>query len=190
MWHLPLFRPLPRLALAGLSLLGAIGCACAADGVNPADVHVSRNGDSFTVDLVMHASVPPAQAFEVLTDFDHMASFVPNLRASQVLSRQGAVLKVSQQGVAQFGPVSRSFESVREVRLIPPSEIRVHGLSGSVKRMDSLMQLQPEPGGTRLQYHAEVDPGSWMPPLVGPALVQHETAEQFSAMLDEMARRH
>jgi hypothetical protein len=51
------------------------------------------------------------------------------------------------------------------------------------------MQLEPEAGGTRLQYHAEVQPEFWMPPLIGPAIVRHETAEQFSAIIDEMIRR-
>jgi hypothetical protein len=55
--------------------------------------------------------------------------------------------------------------------------------------MDSVMRLEPEPGGIRLQYHAEVQPNFWLPPMIGPALVQHETAEQFSAMIHEMLRR-
>ena len=51
------------------------------------------------------------------------------------------------------------------------------------------MQLEAETGGTRLQYHAEVQPDFWFPPLIGPALVQRQTAEQFSAMIQEMLRR-
>lgn len=51
------------------------------------------------------------------------------------------------------------------------------------------MQLEAEPGGTRLHYHAEVVPGFWFPPMIGPALVRHETAEQFSAIIREMMRR-
>lgn len=153
------------------------------------DVHVERADGGFVVDVVMHAPVRPAQAWAVLTDFEHMASFVPNLNSSRVLERGDGVLKVLQQGVARYGVFSANFESLREIRLTPFSEIRAHGLGGNIQRMESLMRLDPEGSGTRLSYHAEAQPGFWFPPMIGPALVRNETAEQFSAMLDEMLRR-
>jgi len=176
-------RILPALLLA---------LACHAGGepaVVPADVQVQRQGSHFSIDVVMHASVPPPLAFEVLTDFDHMARFVPNLQDSRVLERRGLTWRVAQKGAAHWGLITLPFESVRELQLDPPREIRAHALSGSTSAMDSLMQLEPEPGGTRLHYHAEVEPGGWFPPGIGPALVQHETSEQFSAMLREMQAR-
>ena len=166
--------------------------AMSADGppaVPDNDVSVQRSGASFTVDVAMFTPVPPALAWAVLTDFDHMGSFVPNLSSSQVLERSDTLLKVAQKGVARYGLFSANFESVREISLSPQREIRAHNVSGNVKSMDSVMQLQAEGSGTRLHYHAEVIPGFWFPPLIGPSLVRHETAEQFSAMLQEMLRR-
>ena len=174
------------------ALLVPVQAAMSADGppaVPDSDVSVQRSGASFTVDATMFTPVPPALAWEVLTDFDHMGSFVPNLSSSQVLERSDALLKVAQKGVARYGFFSANFESVREISLSPQREIRAHNVSGNVKRMDSVMQLQADGSGTRLHYHAEVMPGFWFPPLIGPSLVRHETAEQFSAMLREMLRR-
>lgn len=183
-------RKLAALLASGC-LLAGIGpnAAAAASLVAPEAVQVERHGGAFTIDVVMHTPVPPARAYEVLTDFDHMVRFVPNLTESRVLERHEGGLKIQQKGVARWGVFTLNFESVRELRLVPPREIRAHTVSGNVKSMDSLMQLTPEPGGTRLQFHAEVEPGSWFPPGIGPALVQHETAEQFSAMLGEMLNR-
>ncbi len=178
------------LALA--AMLGQAPQALAAEAaplVADADVQVQRSGGSFTVDMAVYAPVSPALAWAVLTDFDHMGSFVPNLSSSQVVERSDALLKVSQKGVARYGFFSARFESVREISLSPQREIRAHNVGGNVKRMESVMQLEAEGSGTRLHYHAEVQPGFWFPPLIGPALVRHETAEQFSAMLREMARR-
>lgn len=62
-------------------------CAPAVDdpaAVADKDVRVERNANGFTVDMLAHAPVRPALAWEVLTDFDHMADFVPNLRTSRV----------------------------------------------------------------------------------------------------------
>lgn len=175
------------------ALLGPVQMSLAADGpplVADTDVRVERTGANFTVDLTMHAPVEPALAWTVLTDFEHMADFVPNLTSSQVTERSETLLKVAQKGVARYGIFSTHFESLREIHLTPLREIRAHGVGGNIQRMESLMQLEADGAGTRLTYHAEVLPGFWFPPLIGPALVRHETAEQFSAMLHEMVRRH
>ncbi|WP_394787113.1 SRPBCC family protein [Rhodoferax sp.] len=184
-------RYLCLLALAGL--LGS-GAALATDAPAPAlvadsDVKVERSNGAFTVDLTVHAPVAPERAWAVLTDFEHMADFVPNLNSSQVSERSDSMLKVTQKGVAHYGIFSSHFESTREIHLAPPHEIRAHGVGGNIQRMESRMQLEAEGSGTRLTYHAEVLPGFWLPPLIGPSLVQHETAGQFSAMLQEMLRR-
>lgn len=152
-------------------------------------VRVERAGPSFSVDLVMHAPVAPSLAWAVLTDFAHMADFVPNLTRSEILESRDNLIKVGQKGTARYGFFSTDFESVRDIRLAPPNEIRAHGIGGNIKRLESVMQLEAEPGGTRLHYHAEVVPGFWFPPMIGPALVRHETAEQFSAIIGEMVRR-
>jgi len=179
-----------------LMALAAMLCpvqeAMTADGpsiVSDSDVRVERSGGNFTVDLSMYAPVALSLAWAVLTDFEHMGEFVPNLVSSQVIERSDAMLKVNQKGVARYGLFSANFESIREIRLSPPREIKAHGVGGNIQRMESVMQLQAEGAGTRLNYHAEVLPGFWFPPFIGPALVRHETAEQFSAMLHEMIRR-
>jgi carbon monoxide dehydrogenase subunit G len=179
-------RSLAILALAAaLTAHAAEGPAAVAD----TDVHVARANGSFTVDMAVHVPVDAARVWAVLTDFEHMADFVPNLTSSQVTERSDTLVKVTQKGVAKYGFFSTQFESVREIHLAPPHEIRAHGVGGNIQRMESRMQLEPEGSGTRLTYHAEVLPGFWFPPVIGPSLVQHETAEQFSAMVREMQRR-
>ncbi|WP_235943402.1 SRPBCC family protein [Zoogloea dura] len=185
------------LTVRALGLASWVACilpmpvtAGAPPAVTEAAVHVERTANGgFAVDLVMLARVPPALAWAVLTDFEHMASFVPNLTRSQVLSSQGNLLQISQKGIARYGPFSTEFESIRDIQLTPKREIRAHGSGGNVRQMESLMQVEAADEGTRLRYHAEVLPGFWFPPWVGTALVRHETAEQFSAVINEMQRR-
>ena len=72
------------LVVLAASLLSP-GPAAAADTpplVPDNDVRVERSGNTFTVDVVMHAPVPLAQAWAVVVDFGHMAEFVPNLTAA------------------------------------------------------------------------------------------------------------
>ena len=157
--------------------------------VSDNDVRVIRLGDTFRVNVAVHTPVTPSQAWAVLTDFDHMSGFLPNLTSSQVMQRSDNLLKVAQKGGARFGFFSKDFESIREIEINPNIEIRANNIGGNLKRMQSVMQLQPEGTGTRLTYRADVEPGFWFPPMIGPSLVRHETAEQISALLKEMLRR-
>lgn len=153
------------------------------------DVQVQRTGQSFTIDLSFYAPVPPARAWAVLTDFEHMAEFLPNLTSSHVSKLSDTELKVSQTGVAKYGMFSTNFESVREITLTPETEIHAHGVGGNLQHLESVMHLHPEGSGTKLVYHVEAMAGFWFPPLIGPSLVRHDTAAQFSAMVREMQRR-
>lgn len=179
------------MALA--TLVCPVRMVLAGDGqlmVPEGDVHVERSAGGFKVDFTTAVAVPPALAWAVLTDFEHMAEFVPNLTSSQVTERSESKLTVVQKGVVRHGLFEADFESVREITLTALHEIRAHGVGGNIRRMDSLMQLQAEGAGTRLTYRAQVLPSFWFPPLIGPAIVRRETAEQFSAIVREMLRRH
>ena len=171
----------PRIALAA--------AAAQAQQVPERDIQVERVGHGFTVDMDTFFPVSQPLVWAVLTDYEHMSEFVPNLTSSEVTDRTASGLTVTQKGVARYGPFSSAFESMREIRLTAPSEIRSRGIGGTLKRMESWTRLSHEGSGTRLTYHTEVVPGVWFPPIVGPSVVREQTARQFSAMLGEMLRR-
>jgi len=148
-----------------------------------------RNGIYFA-DLSLQVAVPPALAIEVLTDFDHMAAFVPNLLSSRVVSRDGNIYRIAQQGKASFGPFSFAFESERRIELHPDGRLISQALSGSTKYMRSELAVQGSAGGTSLNYHIEMVPERWLPSSFGTSFMRHELAEQFSALAREMERRH
>ena len=142
------------------------------------DIRVQRHGNAFSIDAVMHAPVPPATAWEVLTDFEHMPRYQSSLKSSQVLERSPQRVLVQQKGVARFGPFSNAFESVREMQLTPQRSIRAQQVSGSaLKQMASLMTLEPEEGGTRLTYRADMEPETALPPLLGVPVSVKDTVE-------------
>ncbi len=158
--------------------------------LQPDDVRVERLAEGIRIELEVTTPVPPTIAWRVLTDFDNMPRFVPNLESSRVVASQGNVLKIEQRGTAHFGPISQHFESVREVVLQPQREVAVRQLSGTARRMESRMRLSTGvDGNARIEYRAEIVPDGPIPPLFGPAFLRHEIAEQFSAMINEMMRR-
>lgn len=175
-----------------LWMLGLAGTAVA-DGPPPLladdDVAVDYRAGTYFASLSLRVAVPPAVALEVLTDFEHMAAFLPNLTSSRLVARSANVYRVVQHGKADFGPFSFPFESERRIELLPDGRILAQALSGSTKAMRSELHYQAAGGGTRIDYKLEVEPDRWLPSVLGINLMRHELAEQFSALGREMLRR-
>lgn len=181
-----------RRAFAALLTLFAMGVgiskfAAAAD--TDIDVKVNVDGDVVRVDasLVMNASLP--EVWAVMTDFDHMARFISNLKSSSAVAGAGNLVTVSQTGEATFGPMRYKFESVREIRLWPMERVQSRMLTGNMKRFEGTTLLVPEATGTRVHYHSEAVPKAWIPPLIGVGFIERETREQFAEFRVEVMRR-
>ena len=175
-------RLLSMLLLAGLALPGR--------ALTDDDVTVDYKDGTYTASLRTRTPAPPTIVLAVLTDFEHMAEFMPGVVSSHIVARQGNSYQVSQRGKVSFGPFSMSFESLRQIDVVDGQRILSRSLAGSARRMQSEMRIEPLEHGTRLEYHIEVEPESWIPSSLGANFLQHELAEQFNALTKEMFRRY
>ena len=173
-----------------VSLLISLSLGSAHCAEKEVAVAVSESGDGFIVQATIRPPVSLQTAWDVLIDFDHMASILSNLTASRVVSRNGNVLIVKQEGVARFGIFSYPFKAEREIRIEPPRQILARNLSGTLKRMESELQLIPgSAGGVRIEYRAEFAFDSIIAGLFGVSFLSHEVDEQFQSIVAEMKRR-
>lgn len=173
-----------------LSLLPFLGAAGVEPELAEDAVEVIYENGMYIGRFAFVVAVPTSIAWEVLTDFDHMAGFVPNLESSRVVAREVGGILIAQSGKVDFGPFSFRFESERRVETRQRERVLIsRAVSGAAKHMQSEMRLTPEASGTRLEYRVEMIPGSWIPSSLGVGLMRHELAEQFSAMAREMVRR-
>ena len=167
-----------------------LGLSCAAFAADPEiKVVIEKRDDAFIVDTTVDFAVPLRMAWDVLTDFDNMASILSNLTSSKITARTGNTLIVKQEGKARYGPFSYAFASEREIRLEPKKRILARQLTGNAKRFSSELELSKTDGGTQAHYHAEVTPDSGFARAFGGSFIQHEVEEQFTAMAAEMLRR-
>lgn len=178
-----------RRLLSIALLLSGLGAARAAE-LTVDEVTVDYRDGQYVGSLAWRVAVTPAVALAVLTDFDHMASFVPNLSGSRVLARVGNVYRVEQEGKADFGPFTFRFTSQRRIEVFPEGRIVARGLSGSTRYLRSELRLLPagEPG-VRIDYRIEMIPEDWIPSAIGSSFLRHELVEQFNALGREMLRR-
>ena len=157
--------------------------------VDDIGVTVEHHGTLFVIDVDLPLDVSPQEAWPTITDYDHMADFIPNISFSKVLSRHGNRLRVLQKGRARRGFISLAFENVRDVTLVPPSEIRTHLVSGNLKHAESVTRIVPDPRGARLLNHGEYTPAIWVPAFIARGLIASETREQFAQLRAEIMRR-
>jgi carbon monoxide dehydrogenase subunit G len=141
------------------------------------------------VEAVMFAPVPQALAWEVLTDFEHMDRFVPNVKSSRVIAREAQGLTIEQQGTAHFGALNIPYTSQRHLELRPETTIHSRQVTGSMKKVETLMKLSVEGAGTRLDYHLEIVPSLIASTVLSEDFLRHEVDEQFNAIIGEMIRR-
>ena len=177
--------------LRGLAALACI-VAVSADAQDKGPVRsfdIVKNSDGYVANVVMFAPVAPDIAWNVLTDFDNMQKWVPNVRESRIAARDGNAVTVEQKGVAKFGLLSFSYTSARKMELDPRKTILSTQVAGSMRRLVSLMKVSPDGAGTRLDYKLEIEPAGIAATVMSKEFLQHEITEQFTAIVGEMVKR-
>jgi hypothetical protein len=153
------------------------------------EVQVNMAGENIIIDLNFAVPATRQEVWDVLTDFDGMADFVSNLKESKVVSVSEGKFTIFQRGAAIYGPVSFSFESTREVRLIPYHKIRTQLISGNMRKLEGITYLIDEGGHTRVVHRTDAIPKVWIPAAVGKAFIENEMREQFNEMRNEIIKR-
>jgi carbon monoxide dehydrogenase subunit G len=171
-----------------------VALAFAGNAVMAADspvrkLDVSFEGDAYIVNAVFFAPAPPKVAWDVLTDFDKLQGWVPNVAESKVVKREESAVVVEQRGVAKYGAASFPYVAERRIELRPPSGIKTAQVKGSMKRVESTISLEAEGKGTRIVYHLEIVPSLLAGAVMSKNFVEHEVGDQFTAIVGEMTRR-
>lgn len=150
--------------------------------LNAEDVTVDYRDGTYYGSLSFLTPAPPPIIMAVLTDFDHMAEFMPGLNSSRIVVRNGDQYQVAQQGKISFGPFSMPFESLRQIEVFDGKRIVSKSLAGSTRRMQSIMQVRALEHGSQIDYRIEIEPSNWISSALGINFLQHELAEQFNAL--------
>jgi hypothetical protein len=152
-------------------------------------VEVQKNGNEITVRVDCPVKAPLPVVWDVLTDYDHMARYVSNLQESAVRARDGDTLHVYQKGRATHGLLSFSFENLREIRLVPYREIHSRLISGNLKSSEFTTSVVDDGSEIHIHNSGRFVPDVWVPPLIGPAVIEAETRKQFDELRAEILRR-
>jgi uncharacterized protein YndB with AHSA1/START domain len=154
-------------------------------------VSVAISGESVTIDVELLIAASPQQVWSVWTDYENMPKFIPSLKESRIVVRQGNLYQLYQRGISQHGPITFPFEAHhQDEQILPYQAILTHQLQGSLKSLAASTRFIADGEGTRVTYHADSISGFWMPPIVTKLFIQHETSAHFRLMRDEVLKRN
>jgi hypothetical protein len=153
-------------------------------------VQVRKEGAGVAIDVDCPVAAPLHIVWEVLTDYPQMPNFISNIQYSAVEETAGNVLRVRQKGKASRGPLTLSYDMTREVELVPQREIRSRLISGDLKSSDFVTRIEQKADGiVHIINNGHYVPKVWVPPVLGPAMIEAETQKQFGEFRAEILRR-
>lgn len=156
------------------------------------EVKTSHSGDVVSVQAQATIAAPIEVVWATLTDYERLPEFIPGLKKSKVIARNGNTAVVQQSGEARFFFASVPIEVTLESSENPPHSIDVRRVSGSIKRLDGRYEtqvLEGIPSQVVLRWIGMIQPENGLPPLIGEALMRRSIRQQFTGMVGEIERR-
>lgn len=136
------------------------------NGVEVSAEPLSRRERRISASIWLPQSVE--QIWTILTDYDHLADFIPNLDQSRKLETPDAqTTRIEQIGAECFLTLKFCARVVLDMVESFPHRIDFHMVEGDFRSFAGSWQLQPETCsgmvGTRLRYVLDVEPARLMP---------------------------
>lgn len=185
---------LPRLLLRRpkffLSAMIAVCCMfCASADALEVDTNLVAKGRVAEVKADFSVPLSAGEVLDVLTDFEHMPQFVPDIHSAKLIREEGNHQLISLKGAVKFFFIEFPIDVVMNVSLLPGDVIDLQSVSGNMK-VQGVMKVNHSGAKTWVTYDARLQPAFWLPPILGPALISGQIKKQFAGQIAEMDRRH
>ena len=180
---IPAQSPLERSGLLPLS-----STSCSLDTIQQVMERLPRGARRLAVQLRL--SLDPHWIWSVLTDYNNLHRYIPNLEASRQLWRRGARVALEQVGCQQF--CGLRFSARVQLELEERAEegrLDFHMLSGDFRRFEGSWCLGSDAIGTWLLYDLTVQGGAGMPIGLIEQRLQHDLACNLRGVQQEAQRR-
>lgn len=145
----------------------------------------------YEVDATAMVAAPLTRVWRVLTGYERMSEFVPDLESCKVLSRNGNEVIIEQFGVARFLFMSKAIHLIVRATEQPMSSIDISLISGDMKHYESRWELIPVPetGGTKIVYSGKLAPNFYVPGVLGSNMIRNDIQHMIAAVVARIERR-
>ena len=177
----------PRLLLASL-LVFSLPATAQTPKTEVTVKRVDIDGEQvFQVEAGGTVKASPASVWKVLTNYESMPDFVPDLEKTKVISRTGNRTILEQSGRARFLFLSREIHLIVQVAEDPISAIDISLVTGDMKVYSCRWEMSSTPdGGTRIAYSGRMVPKFYVPGMLGANIIRRDIERMMGAVLQRL----
>ena len=135
--------------------------------------------------------LPVQLLWDVLTDYENLSRFIPNLSTSELIQRKGQTVRLQQVGSQQL--LGLRFSAQVQLEL---TEFRQDGLlqfrmvKGDFRRFEGSWQIRRRPDGSSLLYELTVQGCLGMPIGLIEERLRDDLSSNLNAVVQEAQRRN
>jgi carbon monoxide dehydrogenase subunit G len=182
-------RPRVRRPFVVAALLLAATAGVPAAGTEPGPISVRGDRGVYHVAATFSTAQPVAVAHAVLTDYERIPRYMPDVQRSRVLERGLDRAVIEQEAVARVLFFSKRVRLVLEVQEAPAT-IRFRDRSGaSFVRYEGTWTLREQDGRAVIGYELLAEPGFDVPAFVLIRLLKRDAARMIERLQAEIAAR-
>ena len=139
----------------------------------------------------LKSPLPVQLLWDVLTDYQNLSRFIPNLSSSELIQRQGHTVRLQQVGSQQL--LGLRFSAQVQLEL---TEFRQDGLlqfrmvKGDFRRFEGSWQIRQRPDGCSLLYELTVQGCLGMPIGLIEERLRDDLSSNLNAVVQEAHRRN
>jgi Polyketide cyclase / dehydrase and lipid transport len=156
-----------------------------AGGILDSGVRRAGNGYALFVDADIQA--PPDQVYRAITDYENLAVINPSIVSSVLLGRSDGIDRVRTRIQVCILVFCKHVIQVQDLRYPDRNTIEATMVpgAGDFQSGQARWTLGATETGTRLHFAETFVPAFWVPPVIGPWLIQHKLVEEV-----EVTMRH
>jgi ribosome-associated toxin RatA of RatAB toxin-antitoxin module len=152
-------------------------------------VRVREENGVYCVSAQFPVSGSPALALKVLTDYEQIPRFMPDVKSSIVRERAAGRVVVEQEAVARMMMFSKRIYLLLEVRTDDDS-VHFRDSSGrSFTRYEGAWRLTQQDGGTTVRYDLSATPAFDVPSFLLTRLLKRDAMQMIGRLRTEIAQR-
>jgi len=163
--------------------------AAAADPAPSPQVSVSESRGTYSVTARFEVPQPPDMVFAVLSDYEQIPRFMPEVRTSVVHERTPERMVVEQEAVSKFMMFSKTVHLLLEVTHDADTIRFVDRSARSFKRYEGTWRVTPSGNGTIVTYDLAAQPGFDVPEFILKRLLRRDAGQMIDNLRREFASR-
>ena len=171
------------IAIAGL-LPGAMA------GTGPApSVSVREERGVYAVSARFHVPEPPAVVLAVLTDYENIPRFLPDVISSAVRERSETRLVVEQEAVSRMMMFSKKVHLVLEITEASDAIRFLDRCGRSFERYEGTWRVTARDGGSEISYELTAKPSFDVPEFLLKRLMKRDSTRTIERLTSEISSR-